>query len=208
MIKLFGTVETIGHLPCDAADVWNTVCFYEHVHTKPSRFLRTVLPIPERTTGCYGQVGDESRCLYSDGGYLAKRITGLKEGERIDFDIIEQSIRYHEYIALRGGTIRVIPHIEELCSVHMITRYELRSPLVALLRPFIVRTVSAMHRFVMRDMLARLNATSMVFAHRSSAYSASAAEAINHEPTIAFPTSVAAKAPLKHFAGAVFGRSA
>lgn len=207
MIKLFGTVETMGHLPCDAVDVWNTVCFYEHVHTKPSRFLRTVLPVPERTTGCYGQVGDESRCLYSDGGFLAKRITGLQEGARIDFDIVEQTIRYHKHVALRGGTISVIRQ-PGTCSIRMVTRYELRSPLVALLRPFIVGTVSAMHRFVMRDMLARLNVTSIEFSHRSSAYSASGAVTIDGESTISHPTPVAAQTRLWTFVGSVLGKNA
>ena len=169
MTKSFGTVETIGYLPCDAGDVWETVCFYEHVHSKPSWFLRTMLPVPERTTGCYGRVGDESRCMYSDGGHLAKRITGLNEGERIDFVIIEQTIRYHKHVVLRGGTIQVARQSDLACAVRMVTRYELRSPWIALLRPLIVATVSAMHRFVMRDMLEQLSAASIRFAHRSDA---------------------------------------
>lgn len=166
MTKLLGSVETVGYLSCSADEAWKTVCFYEHVHSESSWFLRTVLPVPKRTTGCYGKVGDESRCMYSDGGYLAKKITGLVEGERIDFDIIEQSIRYHRSVTLKGGTIYVVRHGDKACSVHMITRYRLHSPLLALIRPFIVKTISAMHRFVVRDMVARLYISEIEFVHR------------------------------------------
>lgn len=155
MQSLSRTVETVGSLPCSASEAWRTVCFYEHVHTRPSWFLRTVLPVPQRTTGCYDKAGDESRCMYSDGGYLAKRITGVTEGVRIDFDIIEQSMRYYRSIALLGGTIEVAPGSDS-CSVRMMTRYEIRSPFVALIRPLVTQTISAMHRFVLRDMLVRL----------------------------------------------------
>lgn len=158
MSKSLSTVETIGHLTCNAQDAWRTVCFYEHIQLQPSWFLRTVLPVPMQTTGCYGKVGDSSRCLYSDGGYLAKRITAIDEGERIDFDVIEQSIRYCRSIPLRGGTIQVVPHDDGTCSVRMITRYELRSPLLSLVRYFVEFTISAMHRIVMRDMEYRLGA--------------------------------------------------
>ena len=165
MKNFFGTVETVCQIPCSAKEAWRTVCFYEHVHAKPSWFLSTVLPVPETTTGCYGQVGDESRCMYSDGGYLAKRITGLANDERIDFDIIEQTIRYHKHIVLKGGSIQVIAVGDDSCSVRMITRYQMRTPLLTLIRPFIVLTVSAMHRFVMGDMLTRLCAHSIGFTH-------------------------------------------
>lgn len=149
-------IETVGHLACSAEAAWKKVCFYEHIETRPSWFLRTVLPVPLRTTGCYGKVGDSSRCLYSDGGHLAKRITKLIEGERIEFDIIEHSIRYCHDIALRGGTIRIEPHDDDSCSVHMLTRFEFLSPRWRIARYFVGRTISAMHRIVMRDMQERL----------------------------------------------------
>jgi hypothetical protein len=121
-------------------------------------FLRSVLPVPMRTTGCHGSVGDTSRCRYSDGGYLAKRITGVTPGRCIEFDVIEHGIRYCRSIALRGGSIRVVAHDDGACSVHMLTRYELQSRWLTLLRPFIAFTISAMHRIVMRDMQERLEA--------------------------------------------------
>jgi hypothetical protein len=149
-------VETRSRLACSAADAWRKVCFYEHIETQPSWFLRTVLPTPLRTTGCYGKVGDSSRCLYSDGGYLAKRITRLIDGECIEFDIIEHSIRYCRDIALRGGTIRIEEHDDGSCSVHMVTRYEFLTPRWRIARYFVGKTISAMHRIVMKDMKERL----------------------------------------------------
>lgn len=165
MKKSFDIVETNSRIRCSADKAWETVCFYEHVQRKPSWFLRIVLPVPQKTTGCYGKVGDESRCMYSDGGYLAKKITGLVEGERIDFDIIEQSIRYGKTIFLRGGTIEVVQHDDGTCTVRMITNYRFSTPLLALIRPFVTLTVGAMHRFVIRDMLAHLAEPSAEFSH-------------------------------------------
>ncbi len=154
-------VQTAGHLACTPDAAWQTVCFYEHIRRKPSWFLRSVLPVPLRTTGCYGKVGDSSRCLYSDGGYLAKRITKLVPGERIEFDIIEHTIRYCRNIALRGGTISIAAHDDGSCSVHMVTRYELLSPGWNIARYFVGRTISAMHRIVIRDMQERLGVTTL-----------------------------------------------
>jgi hypothetical protein len=153
-----GIAKTTQRIACRAADAWNTVCFYEHIRRKPSLFLRSMLPVPMRTTGCAGSVGDTSRCLYSDGGYLAKRITDLIPGEHIEFDVIEHSIRYCHSIALKGGSISVVADGDGACSVHMLTRYELQSRWLRPLRPFIEFTISAMHRIVMRDMHERLEA--------------------------------------------------
>jgi hypothetical protein len=149
-------VVTSGLLPCDAQSAWEKVCFYEHISIEPSWLLRTVLPVPLRTTGVYRNVGDVSRCQYSDGGYLTKRIRSIVAGARIEFDIIEQSIRYAGTIALKGGTIRVGSREDGACSVDMLTRYELRSPWLGIARVCIDRVVSAMHQIVLRDMRMRL----------------------------------------------------
>ncbi len=170
MIDSRGLVETKKTLACDASTVWQTVCFYEHIRKKPSWFLRTVLPVPLQTTGCYGKVGDSSRCLYSDGGYLAKRITHLIPGQRIDFEIVEQSIRYCRSIALRGGSIDVAAHEVESCTVRMITHYEFLSPFVSTARYLVEMTISSMHRIVLEDMRSRLCAPSPTMVPQESAY--------------------------------------
>jgi hypothetical protein len=132
------------------------VCFYEHIVTEPSWLLRTVLPVPVRTTGTYSNVGDISRCLYSDGGYLAKKIAHIVDGRRIEFDIIEQSIRYANRIVLKGGTIQIESHADGTSSVLMVTRYELHRAARWVPRVFINYVVKAMHQIVIRDMQMRL----------------------------------------------------
>jgi hypothetical protein len=145
-----------GRLSCSAPRAWEKVSFYEHIEKKPSLLLRTALPVPQRTTGTYRKVGDVSRCMYSDGGYLAKKITHIVSGERIDFDIIEQTIRYAGKIDLKGGTIRIEGHDDGTCSVHMLTRYEVRGMARWIPPSFIGYVVSAMHKIVISDMQARL----------------------------------------------------
>jgi len=149
-------VSTSGRLSCDAQAAWEKVCFYEHIATQPSLLLRMTLPVPLRTTGAYRRVGDVSRCMYSDGGYLAKKIAHIANGKRIDFDIIEQTIRYAGRISLRGGTIQIESHDDGTCSVHMLTRYQLHGPALLVPRFFINLVVSAMHKIVIHDMQARL----------------------------------------------------
>lgn len=145
-----------GRLSCEARRAWEKVCFYEHIATQPSLLLRTVLPVPQRTTGTYRKVGDVSRCMYSDGGYLAKKITHIADGERIDFNVIEQSIRYAGRILLRGGTIQIESHADGTSSVRMLTRYEVQGGARLIPRFFINHVVSAMHKIVIRDMQAQL----------------------------------------------------
>jgi len=94
--------------------------------------------------------------MYSDGGYLAKQITHIVGGRCIEFEIIEQSIRYANRIVLKGGTIRIDSHEDGTSSVLMITRYELRGAARWIPRVFINHIVKAMHRIVIRDMQAQL----------------------------------------------------
>jgi hypothetical protein len=156
MKNFSGTAITSAHLPCNAPRAWEKVCFYEHISLEPSWFLRTVLPVPLRTTGRYQKVGDASRCLYSDGGFLAKKITRIVPGHSIEFDVTEQSIRYCHRIILKGGTIEVIGRGNGTSSVRMITHYELRLPAARIARFFVGIGIKAMHRIVARDMQYRL----------------------------------------------------
>jgi hypothetical protein len=97
-----------------------------------------------------------SRCLYSDGGYLAKRITQIVGGQRIEFEIIEQSIRYAARIVLKGGSIQIQSHEDGTSSVLMLTRYERHRAARWIPRVFINYVVKAMHQIVIRDMQAQL----------------------------------------------------
>ena len=148
-------VTSVGKLPCGADRAWEKVCFYEHIELAPSWVLRAALPVPVRTTGAYRKVGDVSRCLYSDGGHLTKQIRRV-DGHRIEFDVLEQTIRYAGRIDLRGGSITIVSHKDGTSAVVMCTRYELRARWLKPIRYFIDRVVKAMHRVVMDDMQARL----------------------------------------------------
>lgn len=147
--------RTRTHLACEASRAWDKVCFYEHIELPPSWLLRTVLPVPQRTTGACRHAGDISSCQYSDGGYLTKRIRAIREG-CVDFDVIEQTIRYAGRIELRGGRIEVMPHGRGGCTVEMVTYYDLRAAWLRPLRPAIDHVIGAMHRIVLADMRVRL----------------------------------------------------
>jgi hypothetical protein len=152
------TTSTSGNLQCSAADAWEKICFYEHITLQPSWFLRSVLPVPMETTGTYRKAGDISHCVYSDGGFLAKRITRVVTAECIQFEIIEQTIRYSSWIRLKGGTIRVVGRDDGTCTVRMNTRYEMSSLLFSAAGSFVATVVKAMHGIVLRDMRHRLQA--------------------------------------------------
>ena len=149
-------VCTSARLSCEARRAWEKVCFYEHIATPPSFVLRTFLPVPQRTTGTYRKVGDVSRCMYRGGGYVAKQITRIVDGQSIAFDVIEQSIRYSGHIAFKSGIIRIESHADGTSSVWMLTRCELQGFARFAPRFFIDYIVRAMHKIVIRDMQARL----------------------------------------------------
>ncbi|MCD6042821.1 MAG: hypothetical protein K0R40_2424 [Burkholderiales bacterium] len=158
-------VRTRAHLDCTPARAWEKVCFYEHIELQPTWLLRTALPVPQRTTGAYRQAGDISSCQYSDGGYLTKRIRAIRDG-RVDFEVIEQSIRYAGRIDLQGGSIEVTPDGEG-CRVEMVTYYDLRATWLRPIRWAIDYVVRAMHRIVLADMRARLAPAVGGFSHET-----------------------------------------
>ena len=145
-------VETYEPLPCDAGTAWDKVCFYENVGATPPFFLRLVLPTPNLHDGCFSMIGDVSRCMYSDGGYLTKVITQLEQGRRVDFAITEQTIRYYRHVALYGGYIEIVPSTENESFIRMVTRYENRVAPRTVTDPFIRRVIRAVHLFVIGDM--------------------------------------------------------
>lgn len=161
MNRNLNVVRTRAHLDCTPSRAWEKVCFYEHVELQPTWLLRAALPVPQRTTGAYRRAGDVSSCQYSDGGYLTKRIRQIREG-RVDFDVIEQTIRYAGRIDLKGGTIEVTPDPAGGCVVEMVTYYDLRAAWLRPIRRAIDYVVAAMHRIVLKDMRVKLGHVSAV----------------------------------------------
>jgi hypothetical protein len=152
MKKTAAKVVTRGELACDRPAAWRKVCFYEHVTIRPPLWLRLALPEPVESEGHHKGVGETSRCRYSDGGFLTKQITWLKEGERVDFVIVEQSIRYHRGVKLLGGCIFLAEAGEGGTSVEMVTYYRNLYRPSAIMDFFLRRVIRAMHRTTIRDM--------------------------------------------------------
>lgn len=152
----FNSAATSMSIQASKSDVWKKVGFYEHVNKQPNWLLRLSLPVPQEVEGQHGKVGDTCRCKYSDGGYLTKRITSIVDGSRIEFEVIEQSIRYRDTVKLLGGHIEVEEVDEHLSIVHMVTHYENRIGADAISSIFINKVIKTMHRFVVEDMRLQL----------------------------------------------------
>ncbi len=156
--QAISSAATSMRIQANQSDVWNKVGFYEHVNKQPTWLLRISLPVPQEVEGQHDKVGDTCRCKYSDGGYLTKRITRIVDGSRIEFEIIEQSIRFQDTVKLLGGHIEVEEVDEHQSIVHMVTHYENRIPAEALSSVFINKIIKTMHRFVIEDMRTQLEA--------------------------------------------------
>lgn len=150
------TVKTSISIKADQQKVWQKVGFYEHVQKKPSMLLKLSLPIPKEVAGKYSKVGDVCRCKYSDGGYLTKRITQIVNNNRIEFEIIEQSIRYQNMVKLLGGSIEVIEIDNNQSQINMVTNYENHFAPKFISKFFINIVIKSMHQFVIQDMQAEL----------------------------------------------------
>jgi hypothetical protein len=146
------SIATRMNISATQAEVWRKVGFYEHVKKQPSWLLRLSLPTPQEVEGRHDKVGDTCRCRYSDGGYLTKRITHLIDHTRIDFEIIEQSIRYWNSVKLLGGHIEIEGHGEFQTRINMVTHYENRIRPSWISSFFINWVIKAMHKFVIRDL--------------------------------------------------------
>ena len=155
--KSINSASTTMVINANKENVWNKVGFYEHVQKKPSWMLRFSLPTPQEVDGKHEKVGDTCRCKYSDGGYLTKRITRILDGNRIEFEIIEQSIRYQNSIKLLGGYIEVEEHDDQSSIVNMVTYYENHIKPKQVAGYFINKVIKTMHKFVMQDMQAQLS---------------------------------------------------
>ena len=154
--QTISSAATSMSIQANKAEVWNKVGFYEHVNKQPNLLLRLSLPVPQEVEGQHGKVGDTCRCKYSDGGFLTKRITSIAEGSRIDFEIIEQSIRYQETVRLLGGYIEVEEVDDNQSIIHMVIYYENRFQFETISSIFINKVIKTMHRFVIEDMRLQL----------------------------------------------------
>jgi hypothetical protein len=154
--QAISSAATTMSIQASKADVWKKVGFYEHVNKQPTWLLRLSLPVPQEVEGQHGKVGDTCRCKYSDGGYLTKRITNIVDESRIEFEIIEQSIRFQDTVKLLGGYIEVEEVDDSQSLVHMVTYYENHISLESISSVFINKVIKTMHKFVIEDMRLQL----------------------------------------------------
>ena len=147
-----GKVVTEATLKADIESIWDSVRFYENVSLKPSLIIRALLPKPRQITGSYRKAGDISRCTYSDGGFLTRRILKLVEEQRLDFVIIEQTMRFHRSVRLLGGSIEVEGVGHGRCVVRLVTRYKTNLKPLWMFSGVIRRVIRAMHDVVVEEM--------------------------------------------------------
>ena len=155
------SVKTIGTQDCPREQAWDTLAFYEHITMKPSLFLRMALPIPVRSEGKYGKIGDVSQCEYSDGGCLVKKITRLVETESIEFDVTGQSIRFHSVIRLLNAGVALRDKANGETEVILLTRYSCLLGPQTVIQFFVRFVISAVHKIVLQDMRRHLSSGSI-----------------------------------------------
>ena len=151
-----GKVVTEATLKADIESIWDNIRFYEQVSLRPSLLVRALLPKPRRITGSYDKAGDISRCAYSDGGFLSRRILKLVEDQRLDYVIIEQTMRFHRSVRLLGGSVEVEGIGRGRCVVRLVTRYKTSLRPLWMFDRVIRRVIRGMHEVVIEEMRAAL----------------------------------------------------
>ena len=79
-------------------------------------------------------------------------MTRIDEGALLAFEIKEQTIRYHSFVKLLGGHIRVTPISPDRCQIEMLTNFQSRLRPRWLCNYFVHKVVKAMHHIVFSDM--------------------------------------------------------
>ncbi len=98
-----GTVVTAMKVRAAAAQVWESLVFYEGIKEAPPLYLRLLLPRPIRTEGAKAAVGDQALCLY-EGGNLVKRVTLIDSNRRYEFTVVQQNLIVGGGVQLSGGS--------------------------------------------------------------------------------------------------------
>jgi hypothetical protein len=116
-------VRTNLHVNSTPEEAWNAIMFYEEVQHDPPWLLYLALPKPQRSEGDMRKEGEVVRCFY-DSGYLAKRISRVVPGERVEFEVVEQHIGAERNVKLLGGSFEIQPDGNGGSNVVLKTRYQ------------------------------------------------------------------------------------
>lgn len=131
--------------------VWKRLMFYEQIEVPPPLALRLLLPVPMRTEGRKSRVGDEARCLYSN-GHLVKRVTQVEAGRHYGFEIVEQALTIGRGIRLAGGAYTLREVAAGRTEVTLATRYVSPQRPRWLWRPIEAAVCHGLHRHILRAM--------------------------------------------------------
>lgn len=149
-------VKTSAQVNAGTDAIWHKLGFYENVISRKPFLLNLILSAPIGSEPFQIERGAESRCHYSDGGLLVKKITNVEVGKSLSFVVTEQTIRFGRVVKLLGGDI-VLSTDGNKNQITMITNYQLTSRAYALLRGPVNFVVRSMHKFVIADLCRQLS---------------------------------------------------
>ncbi|MFM9956649.1 MAG: hypothetical protein ACKVZJ_01120 [Phycisphaerales bacterium] len=159
-------VESVGTsrvIATDPETAWDSMMYYEQVTHDPPLILRVGLARPLATRGAMDRIGATKTCLYNK-GYLTKRVTSSRPGERLAFEVTEQRIGYERDVRLRSGAFEFEAIGDERTRVTLVTEYE---PLLSprwVWRPFERYAVHTLHGHVLEGMRREAEAPPMTAA--------------------------------------------
>jgi hypothetical protein len=145
-----GTVVTAMNIRAAAAQVWESLVFYEGIKEAPPLYLRLLLPRPIRTEGAKAAVGDQALCLY-EGGNLVKRVTLIDSNRRYEFTVVEQNLSVGRGVRLSGGAYSLHEAARGHTRLLITTRYTSLNRPRWLLRPIEDAVCHLFHRHLLKS---------------------------------------------------------
>ena len=164
------TVTTQLHVAASPESVWDRIVFYEEVPRRPPLLLGALLPRPVRTQGDKTCLGATVECIYSGGGRLAKRITGVDPPRLLQFEVMQQFLGIEDCLVTLGGSYQI-----ESCGsashVLLRTHYEARLHPRGLWYPIEAFLVGQLHRHILHGLSCEAHAENRVLSPASLATS-------------------------------------
>lgn len=132
-------------------ELWESIQFYEEVEGHRPRLLVLALPKPLYTRGSIDEPGDEKQCVY-DKGHITKRVTEVKPGEVLAFDVIEQIDFENRSVRLISGRFLFEPVDECRTRITLETTYEPKLQARPIWRPYEIAVTRELHEHVIFGM--------------------------------------------------------
>ncbi|MEM6332735.1 MAG: SRPBCC family protein [Planctomycetota bacterium] len=142
------TVRTSVIIDAAPDDVDAELRYYESVEGPVPWWCRIGLPRPIGVEGAMVRVGDVQRCLYSNGGELAKGTTRREPGRELAFVVLQQTNVENNSIELVDGRFVLEPIGSGHTRLTLETRYRPKLQARAVWRPIEHNIASSLHRHV------------------------------------------------------------